>query len=562
MAVTIARVEAAPLDPRADQTMVAMRDKVRLATDVYLPQGRTDRLPTVLVRLPYDKVGRYTFMPMLAPFICDRGYAFVVQDVRGKFRSEGETVPFIHEVEDGYDTLDWVVGQSWSNGAVVMFGDSYYGYTQWAAVASGHASLRAIVPRVTSADLWFLNWSGEGVTALYGADYLAHYWVDGPIYDFPVDWSHRPLAEVYDEAFGAIGKRSRGFDILLEREVQGKMCPDPFPGGHPFRRLDIPVLHGVGWFDNIGPDSMRDYVALTAGPKADLQYLDADSADHENYRLDEVPVGEDDDHDTSDDSVQRMIPAYLGPSFEFYDAVLKGDLARQARVRWHLGNAGWREADEWPPKGSRELRLYLARAGRASEDPAAGADGLLTESPQSQTTTARWCHDPDDLVPSTVENPFAFLFEYPDEGVVERRSDVITFTAEPAGEPLDLVGPAEAWLSVASSGPSMHLFAKLLDVAPDGAAHMLTRGQTVVGAPDPDRPVIIDLNHLGYRLLPGHRLRLQIASSDFPLYLPHPGTDENPWTAVRAARNEQSLAAGGSRVSYLSLSVLPAGARG
>ena len=83
-----------------------------------------------------------------------------------------------------------------------MFGDSYYGFTQWAAVASGHPALKAIVPRVTSADLAFMDtWSGEGVTALYGADYLGHYWVDNPIYDFAVDWSHRPLAEAFDEAF-------------------------------------------------------------------------------------------------------------------------------------------------------------------------------------------------------------------------------------------------------------------------------------------------------------------------------------------------------------------------
>ena len=101
----------------------------------------------------------------------------------------------------------------------------------------------------------------------------------------------------------------------------------------------------------------------------------------------------------------------------------------------------------------------------------------------------------------------------------------------------------------------MHVFAKLVDVAPDGAAHMLTRGQTAVVRPDPDEPVKIDLNHLGYRLLPGHRLRLQIASSDFPLYLPHPGTAENPWLATRAVTNQQTLLTGGERPSYLAVCV-------
>ena len=138
-------IEPAPLDARAEQAMVPMRDGMRLATDVYLPP-RPAGLPAVLVRLPYDKCARYTFMPQIAPFVTDRGYAFVVQDVRGKFRSEGETLPFVHEVEDGYDTLEWIAAQPWSDGAVGMWGDSYYGYTQWAAVASGHPALRPSSP--------------------------------------------------------------------------------------------------------------------------------------------------------------------------------------------------------------------------------------------------------------------------------------------------------------------------------------------------------------------------------------------------------------------------------
>lgn len=560
MALVVNRLQPAPLDARAEQVMVPMRDGVRLATDVYLPEGRgTDRgrRSAVLVRLPYDKAGRYTFMPMLAPHVTERGYTLVVQDVRGKFRSEGETVPFVHEVEDGYDTIEWLTRQVWSNGSVVMFGDSYYGFTQWAAVASGHPSLRAIVPRVTSADLATLNWSGEGVTALYGADYLAHYWVDNSIYDFAVDWSHRPLSEVFDEAFAAIGTRSRGFDILIDRETSGTQSPNPFPGGHPFDRLTIPVLHGVGWFDNLAPDSMRDYLALTGRKdRAELQFLVADSSDHENYRLDDVPFAEADFHDTNDDAIAHMIPMYLGPALEFFDAVLAGDVGRLPRVRWHLGNGGFRESTAWPPSGVRELRFFLAGGGRAADDPQADGGGLLTYGREPVASPVRWLHDPADLVPSTVEDPFGFLFEYPDEREVERRPDVLTFTSEPAEERLDLVGPVAAWLRVDTSGPSMHVVTKLLDVSPDGSAHMLTRGQAVVPMPDPDRLVRIDLNHLGYRLMPGHCLRLQVASSDFPLYLPHPGTVDNPWLATRAMANEQTLLTGGERSSYLAVGVL------
>ena len=123
MTIALETLRPAPLDPAAEQVMVPMRDGVRLATDVYLP-ARPGPLPAVLVRLPYDKCGRYTFMPQCAPYFTERGYAFVVQDVRGKFRSEGETMPFMHEVDDGYDTLEWIVAQSWSDGLVGMFGDS------------------------------------------------------------------------------------------------------------------------------------------------------------------------------------------------------------------------------------------------------------------------------------------------------------------------------------------------------------------------------------------------------------------------------------------------------
>src|SRR5215475_6763285 len=165
MAVDLVKIGPAPVDALADQVMVSCRDGVRLATDVYLPAG--NRHPAVLVRLPYDKCGRYTFMPQLAPWFTERGYAFVVQDVRGKFRSEGQTVPYVHEVYDGYDTLEWIVRQPWSDGTVGMFGDSYYGVTQWDAAAGGHPALRAIVPRVTSAQLD--RWLTDGVEPLYGA---------------------------------------------------------------------------------------------------------------------------------------------------------------------------------------------------------------------------------------------------------------------------------------------------------------------------------------------------------------------------------------------------------
>jgi predicted acyl esterase len=553
--VDVETIGPAPLDPRAQQHMVPMRDGVQLATDVYLPDG-SGPFPAVLVRLPYDKNGRYCWMPFIASHFIARGYAFLPQDVRGRFRSEGEPVAFVGEVPDGYDTIEWITRQPWSNGEVGMWGDSYYGFTQWAAVASGHTALKAVVPRVTIADIdsWL-----EGVTPLYGAHYLGEYWTDHATHEWAPDWSHRPLAEVFDPAFEAIGRRSASFDYVLARSRGAARAP-LFPDAHPFEVLRIPTLHGVGWFDNITPPHMLDYEELVRNPAAaPFQYLHAGTTDHENYQLEGVPFAESDDHARYDDALEQMLPRYLEPALGFFDAFLmgKGDPASVPRVRWHLGHGGWQESPSWPPPGACELRLYLADPGRAAAD----AEGGSLVAGHGDPDEATWVHDPGDLVPSTLVDAFSALYEYPDERAVEARPDVLTFTAPPQAEPVTLAGRVVAHLDVRSDGPSLFLHVKLVDVHPDGRAHALLSGQRVVDDPSPGMPVQLYLGHTGYRLLPGHRLRLQVASSDFPLFLPHPGTGESPWDAKETRTNRQTLATGGERPSHLSLTALPPGDR-
>ncbi|MHB1572202.1 MAG: CocE/NonD family hydrolase, partial [Solirubrobacteraceae bacterium] len=388
MSVVLDTQLPAELDKRATQTMVSMRDGVRLATDTYLPAGH-GQWPVVLVRLPYDKVGRYTFMPQLAPQFTARGYAFVVQDVRGRFRSEGETLPFFHEADDGYDTLDWIVDQPWSNGAVGMFGDSYYGFTQWAAVASGHPALRAIVPRVTTVELGV--WLQGGVDPLYGAQYLAEVWSDTNSHTWDIDWSRRPQAAMFDDGFEAIGVRSAAFEMMMQMARDGRRL-SPFADEHPFDRLEIPTLHAVGWFDNISPESMLDYTRLCADPRrAALQYLVADATDHENYHLADVPIGPECDHDQNEQALNRMLPRYVGPALDFFDVFLAGTrpASSLARVRWYLGRDGWRESPAWPPPGSHALRLFLADAPAATDGAAGGTLSAVIPSAEAVS----WTHD-------------------------------------------------------------------------------------------------------------------------------------------------------------------------
>jgi uncharacterized protein len=386
MPVTVETLGPAPLDPAATQHMVPMRDGVNLATDVYLPDG-PGPFAAVLVRLPYDKNGRYCFMPFIARHVIARGYAFVPQDVRGKFRSEGEALAFVNEVPDAYDSIEWIAQQPWSNGDVGMWGDSYYGFTQWAAVAARHPALKAIVPRVTIADIdgWL-----EGVTPLYGAHYLAEFWTDANTNEWPVDWSRRPLAGVFDEAFAAIGRRSASFDYVLERSRGGARSELFPPGSHPLEVLRIPTLHGVGWFDNISPSHMLDYEALVRKPEtAPFQYLHAGSTDHENYQLEGVPIPESADHDKHDDALERTLPSYIGPALDFFDAFLTGRTpsADVPRVRWHLPHVGRVRAAPPPRRrraGGRRRRGRIAarRAGRGRAgdvDPRSLAPGAVDD---------------------------------------------------------------------------------------------------------------------------------------------------------------------------------------
>ncbi|KAA1380893.1 CocE/NonD family hydrolase [Aeromicrobium fastidiosum] len=540
-----------------------MRDGVRLATDVYLPEG-WDAGPTVLVRLPYDKSSRYVFFTTVAPMFNARGYAVAVQDVRGKFRSEGETVAFLNETRDGYDTIDWIVRQGWSDGTVAMFGDSYYGFTQWAAVASQHPALRAIVPRVTGANLGDLaghagsrDGRSRRLPTMWEPLYLAHNWVDNDRYDFALDLDRRPVSAIFDDAFAAIGARSSFLDTIAPPATGLRV----FPGPHPFDTRPLPVLHVAGWFDNLKDQSMGDYVELSGRPAwAPLQYLWVDSTDHEGYRLPDAPVAPEDDHGVDEDALARHLAKYVTPAADFFDVFVREvrPVSSLARVQWHLGHGDdpleLRSSGVWPPAGTVAKELFIADAGRATS----GADGGRLEPEPLADSAVTWVHDPDDLVPASVLNPFATLFEYPDESAVNARPDVLTFTADAVNGPLDLVGPVEVTLTVGSTAPTTDLVVKVLDVDPDGAAHVVAWGDGQVDTDGGDVEATIDLGHVAYRLTAGHALRLQVASSEYPVFQPNPGTGEPAWSATETRASTQTLRC--STRSVVRLSVLPQGA--
>ncbi|MQY09446.1 CocE/NonD family hydrolase [Actinomadura macrotermitis] len=526
---------AAPSDAR--QAMIPMRDGARLAADLYLaePPG-----PVVLVRLPYDKDGEYCFMPAIARYFLARGYHVVVQDVRGKYRSQGAPEFARNEPADGRDTIQWITEQPWCDGDVVMWGDSYYGYTAIAGAVGAHPALRAIAPRLTGSQLSMTLEHGDGTRDVEQTSrkfYFASHYVDAGRYEWEPDWDRRPLRAMLEEFFEGIGKRSANFD----GEFAGESLFVPPPVKALLESPPIPVLYTIGWFDNCAVWSWHDVRALAQDPGwADRLHLRVEAVDHENYRLGDAPIAPHDDHTADAAALERLLPRYLDPGIEFFDAVLgrSGDLASLPRVRYEVCHGEWGESDVWPPRQASDLVYHLT-----------ASSSLAAEAP-TEAGVLEWTHDPSDLVPSTGMNPFAALFDRSDLSSIGERADVLRFTGPVSPQDLDLVGTVTLLLQLtAPAGANIHT--RLLDVAPDGGAFLIAKGQVHLEVPADEEEVVVDLQSIAYRLRSGHRLALDVMSSDFPDYIPECPVGADPWAALPGEPSSRRITVGGSSPSCL-----------
>ncbi|MER5184901.1 CocE/NonD family hydrolase, partial [Streptomyces sp. NPDC002896] len=278
-------------------------------------------------------------------------------------------------------------------------------------------------------------------------------------------------------------------------------------------------------------------------------YLLIDAIDHENHHVDRSPAqhGPDADHTLNTEALQGMLPRYLDPALDFFDIFLRHQGAAEdlPKVRWHQVHAaerGFRESATWPPTGSVTYELHLAEGELAEKEPVTG--------------TASWVHEPADPVPSASPNSFAYLQTNPRLQDWSTRPDVAVFDAARTPDALDLTGPVTLSLHLSTTGPSSDLFAKLLDVHPDGEAELIAHGRAHV--PGPAHRVDLSLGHAGYRLRPGHRLRLHLHSSDHPEFVLHPGTDDNPWLATDTVKTRQEIRLGGGDGARLRLTVTAA----
>lgn len=306
------------------------------------------------------------------------------------------------------------------------------------------------------------------------------------------------------------------------------------------------MLHTIGWWDNCAPLSWADVESIARHPNWDAHHhLRIEPIDHESFQL--IEADGDRVMERTDDQIRALLPRTLDPALQFFDVFVRGNGTASdiPRVTWNLaGTEGMRESASWPPPGARTIVRY------------ATADGALVAAPPVRTATLGWTHDPLDPVPSSAPDAFSYLLTLPDEAPIGERDDVLRFESGVLADDVDLAGPVTAHARVASDGPVMDCFVRVLDVAPDGTAVRIARGQLqLLDAVRPET-LRIDLGHIGYRVRAGHRIRIHVSSSDYPEFLPQPGTGADPWTWGDTRTNRQSIVVGGSDAFALTLTVL------
>ncbi|GAA4370275.1 CocE/NonD family hydrolase [Agromyces bauzanensis] len=524
----------------ANDVRVAMRDGTELATDLYLPD-RAAPAPAMLVRIPYDKDGESAFLPEIARAATARGYAAVMQDVRGRYRSDGAPLFGVHEALDGYDTIEWIIARPWSDGSVVMWGDSYFGLTALAAASTGHPALRAIAPRVTGTQLGRVLEVGVGVTDVEQSSFrelLALYFATHETIEWPVDWSARPLAAEFERCFEAIGTRSESYD----REVRS-------PGGLTALRLEdllsappVPILFTAGWFDAFAAWSWHDLAGLRshAGWAEGLR-MRLEAIDHHNGRFAEAFGGA--------SAAPSPVARVLGPALDFFDDVLgRPGTMPTPRVAFEVCYGDWGSATSWPPEATTRLTLHGAVAGSSRA-------GALTVDSPAEPGELRWSTDGVDPVPSVSSDPYRMLTTARDLARDALRPDVASLDSAPFPEGVTLLGPIDVTAELRTDAHLVDLFARLLDVAPSGWASLIARGQVRVRMDAAPRSVRIDLQHVAYRVRPGHRLRLHLASGDFPQFMFLGSDGTSGWDAERGEPATVSLPTWGEHGLRLTVSI-------
>ena len=521
---------------------VAMRDGVELATDVYRPAA-DGPFPTLVERIPYNKEIYGMVSGWLDVLRASReGFAVVVQDTRGRYQSGGNFRPFADEGSDGADTIAWAAAQGWSTGSVGMFGSSYTGATQWLAAAEGPPALAAMSPAVTCSD--YYKWLYQGGAFRLG---FALYWVASAL---AFGEALRPAsaeAEGLADLRRMLDSMEEVFRTLPERHHPALAAIAPYLTewlNHPQRddywaRLstpdpavtDVPALNIGGWHDLFLGGTIDNYLALrarTVRPDAKRQRLVIGPWAHgaTTGMFPERAFGVQAGSDGAD-----VTGVQLAWFKDHLAGVRPGTSLSPVRI-FVMGPNVWRDEPDWPLPDTEYVDYFL---GSTSDARTSGGDGTLSDAPGERAASDCFVYDPADPVVTcggATYLPGAFIGANAgprDQTRTEARRDVLCYTSEPIDRPLEITGPVRARLHISSSAVDTDFTAALVDVYPEGRAELVCDGiqrcryrtssmTSQLLEPGAVYELEVDLVATSYVFAAGHRLRLDVSSSNFPKF--------------------------------------------
>jgi putative CocE/NonD family hydrolase len=572
------------------KVMMPMRDGVRLATDIYRPKDAAGKVPIVWVRTPYnfnywDVRNRVPADMTSALTAVKRGYAYVVQNERGHFFSEGSYDILGAPLTDGDDALTWMSKQPWSNGKVGTTGCSSTAEYQMGVASLGNPAYAAMNVQGFGAGVGRVgpyyeqgNWYRGGavqmlfITWLYGEQNQARpmFPKDTPqgdlvaaatLFDLApqmpaVDWSkalwHLPEQDIIKAVNGPKGIFADAMPVPTGGRMIQRAPNDPawYKGGlyHDNMPLNVPGLWFMSWYDvSIGPNlALFNHVRQHAKPEvAADQWAVIAPVTHCAYTraTEDTIVGERHVGDARLDYSELV--------YGFFDRFLKGEqserLARQARVTYYtMGLNQWQTAESWPPAGAAPMTFYLSSGGNANT---MNGDGVLASAPPAADKPDGFTYDPTNPVTSYGGNVCctgtAITAGAFDQRTMESRPDILVYTSEPFSQGTEVTGPIEPMLYVSSDAKDTDFTVKVIDVYPDGRAYNLDESiQRMRYRGGYDKPLtwmepgkvykvtLQPLNTSNY-FEPGHRLRIEVSSSNFPRFDRNLNTGGNNYDEVK-----------------------------
>lgn len=548
-----------------------MRDGAALEATVALPPG-DGPFPVALVRTAYNRGAQ------LGNRFTSRGIAFVIQDCRGRYGSDGEWYPFVNEASDGYDTLQWIGAQPWCNGKVGMYGPSYLAATQFYAAAAGSPYLAAINPMFMAGDLWQKAYYQDGIFSLALTFSWLCFEVSSrvsqagllPAFDVKALLAERPLLTLDEKSGASQVKPFRDF-LMHDRRDAFWEALDIRSKASDFR---VPALLTGGWYDYYPGEAFANYYALVNNaPTRQLATSHRVIIGPWTHGFGTTPtLGELDfgpDATSENDSLARWLECILKES--------SPEKFQAAPIRiFVMGRNAWRNEYEWPPSRSFPKHLYLRSNGSANT---LHGDGLLAWNPPAQEPPDRFTYDPRNPVPTLggnhsvgTYNPGLYEICLPgpyDQRANEHRSDMLVYTSNELVEDLEVTGPVWVTLFAATSARDTDFVVRLCDVYPDGRSINITERviRTRFRKRDWARPellnpgtvykYLIELHPTSNLFFKRHKIRLQVTSSNFPLWDPNLNTGNPPALDSECVVAHQVVYHDAQMPSHVALTVVP-----